>query len=87
VLEAVGEWRPGKRLHYMMIAKGSAFECWAHTDSLIDFGLVSPAAVAEVRGLQKQIIALLTTTILNAESDLRPPRTKRAERRSSPDQI
>ena len=23
LLEAAGEWRPGKRLHYLMIAKGS----------------------------------------------------------------
>jgi four helix bundle protein len=70
VLEALGEWRPGKRLHYMMIAKGSAYECWAHTDSLIDFGLVNVAAVEEVRGIQKQIIAVLTATIRNAEAEV-----------------
>jgi four helix bundle protein len=42
VLEAAGEWRVGKRLNYLMIAKGSTCECWAHTDSLVDSALCVP---------------------------------------------
>jgi four helix bundle protein len=72
VLEGIGEWRPGKRLNYMMIAKGSTYECWAHTDSLVDFGLVSPADIAEARDLQGQIAALLTATVHNLEASLSP---------------
>jgi four helix bundle protein len=77
LLEAAGEWRPGKRLNYLMIAKGSTWECWAHTDSLVDFGLVPAAAIAEVRDIQQQITALLITTIRALESaDTRSSRFK-----------
>jgi four helix bundle protein len=69
LLEAAGEWRPGKRLHYLMIAKGSTWESWAHTDSMVDFGLVRESAITEVRALQGQITALLITTIRNLETE------------------
>jgi four helix bundle protein len=68
VLEAAGEWRTGKRLHYLRIAKGSTWESWAHTDSMLDFGLVTEAAVGHVRNLQNQITALLITTIRALEA-------------------
>lgn len=67
VLEAGGEWRPGKRAHYFMIAKGSAWETWAHTDSFVDVGLIPEPEVAEVRALQNEITALLITSIRNLE--------------------
>jgi four helix bundle protein len=70
VLEATGEWRPGKRLNYLMIAKGSAFECWAHVDSMVDLGLVTEDAIREVRELQHQITALLITMIRNLETEM-----------------
>lgn len=70
VLEAAGEWRPGKRLNYLMIAKGSTWECWAHTDSMVDCRLVSDDAIAEVRDLQNQITGLLIATIHRLEADV-----------------
>lgn len=71
ILEATGEWRPGKRVSYLRIAKGSIWECWSHTDSMVDFGLVPAPAIDEVRDLhQNQITALLITTIHNLESQL-----------------
>lgn len=71
VLEAIGDWRPGKRVNYLAIAKGSTWESWAHTDSFVDFGLVAPQAIAEVRQLQNQISALLITMIRRLESERR----------------
>jgi four helix bundle protein len=68
ILEATGEWRQRKRLHYLMIAKGSTWECWAHSDSMVDFDLARAEDVAEVRDLQRQITALLITTIRNLEA-------------------
>lgn len=67
LLESAGEWRAGKRLNYLMIAKGSTWECWAHIDALVDFGVFDPAAITEVRNLQSQITALLITTIRTIE--------------------
>jgi four helix bundle protein len=67
ILEAAGEWRPGRRLHYLMIARGSTCESWAHTDTLVDFGVVTPEAIRGVRDAQGQINALLTATIRNLE--------------------
>jgi four helix bundle protein len=75
LLEAAGEWRQGKRLNYLMIAKGSTWECWAHTDSMVDFGLVPESAIKEVRNLQNQITALLITTIRRLEATDQPERS------------
>jgi four helix bundle protein len=78
VLEAAGEWRPRERLHYMMIAKGSTWESWAHTDSLVDFGVVPKNAISEVRDAQNQITALLITTIHTLEAEIgRDHKTRR----------
>jgi four helix bundle protein len=68
ILEAAGEWRLGKRLHYLMIAKGSTWESWAHVDTMVDFELIAQADIAEARSLQAQITALLITTIRNLEA-------------------
>jgi four helix bundle protein len=83
ILEAAGEWRIKKRLHYLMIAKGSTWESWAHTDSMVDLDLVPETAIEEVRDVQNQITALLITTIRNLEASLaRSAHTKRARGRS-----
>ena len=70
LLEAIGEWRPGKRLNYLMIAKGSTCESWAHTDSMIDFELIEQCDTTEVRGIQVQLIALLITSVRNLEVEI-----------------
>jgi four helix bundle protein len=70
ILEAMGEWRPKKRLHYLMIAKGSTWESWAHTDSMVDFKLIGEMAIAEARELQGQITALLIATIQRLEKEI-----------------
>ncbi len=43
ILEAAGEWRPGKRAHYLRIAKGSIWGSWAHTDLSARAALRPPA--------------------------------------------
>ncbi len=53
-----------------MIAKGSTWESWAQRDTLVDFGLVTQAAIVEVRDTQSQITALLITTIRKLESEI-----------------
>lgn len=68
LLEAAGEWRDGKRLNYLMIAKGSTWESWAHTDTLVDFGLIEPEGIVATRGLQQRLTALLITMIRNLEA-------------------
>ena len=76
LLEAAGEWRLGKRLHYLMIAKGSTWESWAHTDSMVDFGLVPEAAIEEVRALQGEITALLIASIRDLEQRIASTRAR-----------
>jgi four helix bundle protein len=83
LLEAAGEWRPGKRLHYLLIAKGSTWECWAHTDCLIDFGIVEERDIARVRDLQRQITAVLITMVRQLESELEQRKRKRRPNRDS----
>jgi four helix bundle protein len=69
LLEATGEWRSRKRGHYLRIAKGSLMESWAHVDALVDFGVLSKQESGEVRDLQRQLYALMTTAILRLEDD------------------
>ena len=69
VLEAHGEWRPGKRIHYLYIAKGSTWESWAHVDTLVDFGLIAEAEATGIRSLQSEITALLIATIRRLEQE------------------
>jgi four helix bundle protein len=76
ILEAGGEWTPRKRAHYFRIAKGSTWECWAHTDTLVDFQLVPEGEIARARDLQRQITALLLTSIHNAQNPVARDPTK-----------
>jgi four helix bundle protein len=69
ILEGFGEWRPGKRLNYLMIAKGSTFESWAHADTMVDFGLLPESAVEEVHVLQGRLNGLLIKTIRAVEAE------------------
>ena len=71
ILEAKGEWRSGKQGSYLMIAKGSIMESWAHTDTAVDLGLIDDHAAEyqRVREIQRQIVALLVTMIRRLEAD------------------
>ena len=79
-LESTGEWRAGKRLHYLMIAKGSTWESWAHTDTMVDFEMVEPDDIMEVRDLQNQLTAVLITTIRNLEAEIPPEERDKDEK-------
>jgi four helix bundle protein len=85
ILEATGEWRDGKRLHYLMIAKGSTWESWAHIDTMVDFGIAGRHQIADIRALQNQITALLITMVRNLETRIaekarqRPPARRKSE--------
>ena len=67
LLEGIGEWRLGKRLHYLMICKGSTWESWAHADSFVDFELIDVSEIGEVRGLQQRLSGWLISTIRSLE--------------------
>ena len=67
VLEAFGEWQPGKRLNYLSIAKGSTWESWGHLDTMVDFNLITQSAADEVHAIQHQITSLLVTMIRKLE--------------------
>jgi four helix bundle protein len=77
ILEGFGEWRTGKRVNYLQIAKGSTWESWAHIDTMVDFRVIPASSIVEVRDLQRQISALLITMIRNLErgarDELDPP--------------
>lgn len=80
IKEGYGEHRPGKKINYYQIAKGSVTEAWGHLDSLVDFRLAWPGDIEEIRDLQNQIIALLVTLIRNLESRVRRTTPRRRMR-------
>jgi four helix bundle protein len=71
ILEGNGAWTPADRAHYFRISRGSLMESWAHSDTMVDFGLIGGDAPEyhEVRDKQHQIVALLTTTVLALEKE------------------
>lgn len=71
IKEGYGEHRTAKKANYYQIAKASVTEAWGHTDSLVDWGLVGPGEIEEVRDLQNQMIALLITMIRSQEKNLK----------------
>lgn len=70
IKEGYGEHRPAKKANFYQIAKGSVTEAWGHTDSLVDWGLIAPHDIEDVRDLQNQMIALLITMIRSQEKRL-----------------
>jgi four helix bundle protein len=68
VKEGYGDHRPKRKAHFYYLAKASVTEAWAHVDTLVDLGLVRPADIEEIRGVQRQIVALLVTMIRTQEA-------------------
>ena len=70
IKEGFGEDTPGRKLQYYGYAKASVSETWGHIDNLVDFGCVAESAIAEVRDLQNQMMALLVTMIRNLRESM-----------------
>lgn len=73
IAEGAGKWAVADKINFYRIAKGSAAECAACLDELVDCGVMREDAVAELKALLARITAMLIRLIQATES--RTPRS------------
>ena len=72
VAEGAGKWQIPDKVNFYHIARGSATECAASLDELVDFGLVRKEQIVDLRQLLSRIVAMLTSMIRSLEERDRP---------------
>lgn len=66
--EGGGKWRIADKIHFYHIARGSATECGASLDELVDFANVPEARVNEMKATLSRIVAMLVAMIRSLEA-------------------
>ena len=66
--EGSGKWRVRHKIHFYQIAHGSATECAASLDELVDFGAVNPEQVREPKEILARVVAMLIGMIRSLEN-------------------
>ena len=73
IAEAGGRWSAADKANFLHIARGSATECAASLDELVDYHFVKPERVAEGKLLAWRIVSMLVALIRSLEVPHRPP--------------
>jgi four helix bundle protein len=71
--EGAGSWLPKEKARFYRIARGSATECAAVMDHLVDQGLVTQAQIEQTRQLYARVVATLIKLTIAVESSTRSP--------------
>ena len=80
IAEGAGKWRVPDKTHFYQIARGSATECAASLDELVDFGLLPESRIERAKQLAWRIVAMLVGMIRSLED--RPGRETAAGARA-----
>ena len=72
VAEGAVKWKIPDQVNFYHIARGSATECAASLDELVDFKLVHQEQIVELRQLLGRIVAMLISMIRSLEERERP---------------
>jgi four helix bundle protein len=77
IAEGAGKWRLADKIHFYHIARGSATECAASLDELVDFGAATQAQVDRPKEVLARVVAMLIAMIRSLEArdekDMRAP--------------
>jgi four helix bundle protein len=68
IAEGGGRWRPADKIRFYHIARGSATECAAGLDELIDTGAIPATRSQAARDLAPRVVAMLIKLIRSLES-------------------
>jgi four helix bundle protein len=68
IAEGAGKWRLADKIHYYHIARGSATECAASLDELVDMAGVPPDRVRPAKEILSRIIAMLVAMIRSLDA-------------------
>jgi four helix bundle protein len=68
IAEGAGKWKLADKIHYYHIARGSATECAASLDELVDMAGVREAEVEPRKEILSRIVAMLIGMIRSLEA-------------------
>jgi four helix bundle protein len=68
IAEGSGKWQIADKVHYYHIARGSATECAASLDELVDYDLVAEERIQKGKRILARVVAMLTAMIKSIES-------------------
>lgn len=68
IAEGAGRWRVPDKIRFYHIARGSATECAAGLDELVDWHLVSDSEVARAKSTLARVVAMLISMIRSMEA-------------------
>lgn len=66
--EGSGKWTVKDKAHYYHIARGSATECAAVLDELVDYGLIDESRTAEPKEILGSVVAMLIGLLRSLEA-------------------
>ena len=69
IAEGCGKWLIPDKIHFLQIARGSATECPASLDELVDHGLTTQARVEAAKQLCWRIISMLVALIHKLQNE------------------
>jgi four helix bundle protein len=68
VAEGGGKWQLADKVHYYHIARGSATECAASLDELVDFALIDERRIANPKATLARVVSMLIAMIRSLEA-------------------
>jgi len=68
IAEGSGKWMIADKVHFYHIARGSATECAASLDELVDYELVSEERIQKGKQILARVVAMLIAMIKSIES-------------------
>jgi four helix bundle protein len=80
IAEGGGKWKLADKVHFYHIARGSATECAASLDELVDYGLVPESRIEAPKQTLARVVAMLINMIRSLEArgatDMTPVRVR-----------
>lgn len=90
IAEGSGRWGVPDRIHFYNMARGSATECAASLDELLDFGLATDKQIEKSKALTWRIVSMLVALMRSLQNTSaahaprpRPPRPPLSRSRPS----
>jgi four helix bundle protein len=68
VAEGGGKWQLADKIHYYHIARGSATECAASLDELVDFALLDERRIVHPKATLARVVSMLIAMIRSLET-------------------
>ncbi len=68
IAEGSGKWKIADKVHFYHIARGSATECAASLDELVDFAMMPEARIRKPKEILARVVSMLIAMIRSLEA-------------------